>query len=485
MTRILVWNIEDFDLDKISGGDLTLNNFYQETTANMATGRVDYIMANIRQVTAPNGGGAALPDIIVVIEVSAKPEYQAFGANWHAALPNIGRLAAGLGGQGAERLLRRIRADTGNAHWMMVPPLMTGPKDAVAVYYDSSNYCFAGPLRWPGGNGPAREGGDVGGDYPPPFNDALPDTPIPRGLPNARTSEKRAAASTIFHAMDGTAFAWNDRARRPYLVVLGEVDYSQNPPVLRRKISLFAIHGPADASRDAYVRSLATVREIAEAPADNEVKILASDFNNNLLAVDFAVNPNYQPLHDLGYRLGLVPPPIAIPPPPADPSGYRGYFATTVKGLQPDNNGQANRLAQFWYNRPGNVTSRRSYNYYPGFGYFGTDAPQVGNNDAVYSLDNFFAWFGGAAGGPINNCTGLNGVVPPPYGTAVNPAGNPPQGHYVFPWQMTSVAFQNPPDVLPERTNQQNAPRKTALRQWNNLGHIRSTSDHMALVADF
>jgi hypothetical protein len=268
------------------------------------------------------------------------------------------------------------------------------------------------------------------------------------------------------------------------LVVLGEVDYSRNPPVLRRKISLFAIHGPADVTRDAYVRSLATVREIAEAPADNEVKILAGDFNNNLLAADFAINPNYQPLLDLGYRLGLVPPPIAVPPPPADPSGYRGYFATTVKALQLDNNGQANKRAQFWYNRPGNVTSRPSYNYYPGFGYFGTDAPQVGNIDAVYSLDNFFAWFGAAAGGPISNCTVLNGVVPPPYATVGQPAGNPPKGHYFFPWQMTNIAFQNPPDVLPERTNQQNTPRKTALRQWNNLGHIRATSDHMALVAD-
>ena len=183
MTRILVWNIEDFDLNRISGGDLTVNDFYQETTANVATGRFDYIMANIRQVSAPNGGGAALPDIIVVIEVSAKPEYDPFGTNWILALRNIGRLAAGLGGQGAERLFRRIRTDTGNAHWMMAPPLMTGPKDAVAVFYDSSNYCFAGPLRWPGGNGPAREGGDVGGDYPPPFKDALPDTPIPAGCP--------------------------------------------------------------------------------------------------------------------------------------------------------------------------------------------------------------------------------------------------------------------------------------------------------------
>ena len=78
----------------------------------------------------------------------------------------------------------------------------------------------------------------------------------------------------------------------------------------------------------------------------------------------------------------------------------------------------------------------------------------------------------------------LNGVVPPPYATVALPAGDPPQGHYVFPWQMTGVAFQNPPGVLPARTTQQIKPLKTALRQWNNLGHIRATSDHMALVAD-
>jgi hypothetical protein len=151
-------------------------------------------------------------------------------------------------------------------------------------------------------------------------------------------------------------------------------------------------------------------------------------------------------------------------------TGYRGYLATHVRPL--------NRVT-YWY--IGN-----NADYYPGYGVIGDGNSATKN----YSIDNILGKFGdnghGAPCGALQHVTVLNGVVPPPFNVVqAVPAPPPyvgPQGHYQWPLKMTNVEpYNNPPAQLQQPLN---PAVQASLRQWNNYGHIRCTSDHMAIVAD-
>lgn len=464
MTRILCWNIDNFDLLKIEN-PLSVNflapYFVSEAIASAA--RSAYILDNM-SFTDPGPNQLVRPDIIVVIEVSTEDTY--------VANPGVGQLATGSGGQGAYTLLERIRTATNNANWMLVPPLQTGPQEAVAIFYDSTAYCFAGPWRWPGGNGPSRAAG-APLNYPLPFRNGLPNTDIPATLPNAGMVEQLAAAATAFtyrvgHAQAGNPFPYANNLRVPYWVKLGQVDYSQNPPVVQRTFSLFVIHGPAgNALARTFLTNLADVEEIVAAPVVNEVKVVLGDFNLNL-TVDQANNlvqtPEYDGLIGAGYALALSSP--GQVPSGNNFTGYRGYLATHVRTLG---------NATYWY--IGNNSD-----FYPGFGYVGSDTATRN-----FSLDNVLVRFGddghGAPCGNLANTTILNGVVTTPFAAYV-PPNNAPAGYYQWPLQMATVAdYGNPPQRIPNPHGVADA-RAASFPQWNNFGHIRCTSDHMAVVVD-
>jgi len=466
MTRIMCWNIDNFNLLKIQNPQsMNLEVPYYVPEAVASTARENYIIGNFG-FTDPVPNQLVRPDIIVVIEVSTA---DTFGAN-----AGIGQLASGLGGQGAFQLLGRIRAVTGNASWMLVPPLQTGPQEAVAVYYDSSNYCFVGPWFWPGGNGPSRNAA-APADYPQPFRDGLPDTDIPAGLPNAGVSERKVAAATGFtyrvgHAQAGQPINYAANVRTPYWVKLAEVNYGQNPPVVGRTFSLFAIHGPAgNALALGYLTGLADVAEIVAAPAVNEVKVVLGDFNLNLTVEQapppvIVQAPAYAGLTAAGYTLAFSSP-GQVPSGNANFTGYRGYLATHVRTLG---------NATYWY--IGNNSD-----FYPGFGYVGSDTATRN-----YSLDNILVRFGldghGAPCGILANATVLNGVVSSPFAAYV-PPHNAPQGTYGWPLQMGTVADYNAPPQQIMGPNDPNDARRASFPQWDNFGHIRCTSDHMAIVA--
>jgi hypothetical protein len=461
VTCILCWNIENFELKTIETPSVADNAVYGVTEDAAAAGRLAYILTNLS--FTDDQGADVQPDIFIVIEILTTDDSSA----------SRGILAPGTGGDGAVRLLEKIRAKPGYDRWMLVPPLQTGPNEAVAVFYNSNNYWFTGPRRWPGGNGPCRDGGNPGAYPSPMYDGVLPDEAIPEGLPNENISEKFAAAAVDFqyrtgHARAGLPIDFNDE-KSPYLVTFAEKDLTKNPVGIKRTLSLFAIHGPnRDDTAKAYLENLANVADIFTDPVQDQVKVVLGDFNLNLLGDSPAYTQTdaYDPLiNDAHYTLGISRP---LTQPPPDYSGYRGYFATHLRSLA---------KATYYY------VSRNNSDFYPGYGYVGSNR----NAATQYSLDNILARFGNKADGRpcgiLKNVTVLNGIVASPFAVVADPAGEPPKGFFRFPLQMQNVPPLNdpPPQLQPPKKTDPNT--RTMFPQWDNFGHIRCTSDHMPIVA--
>jgi hypothetical protein len=138
-----------------------------------------------------------------------------------------------------------------------------------------------------------------------------------------------------------------------------------------------------------------------------------------------------------------------------------GYFATHMK---------KRRSGVFWsvIGTPSN---------YPGYGYIGSS-----DRDRLYSIDNVLvrAPAGGAQVSIVNSVMG-SPLTAYPWAGAGPPPPVPPVGAVPF---VTSFAL-GAPDWLPTQV----APAlgmgmATTFRGADNFGHIRSASDHLALVAD-
>jgi hypothetical protein len=203
---------------------------------------------------------------------------------------------------------------------------------------------------------------------------------------------------------------------------------------------------------------LNSVAQIADGPlAANEVRVVLGDFNVNLLNADLARtrNDNYEALAGNGYTLGINRPGGPL----NDWLDYLDYFATHIRRTG---------NASYW--------SKPQNQYYPGYGYTGTHIVQN-----FYSIDNILARYGAAAAGPMANVTILNGVVGSNYGVFAMPPGAPPIGTYNLPIGMGSLALFGAPEAIAPPYS---AGRQAAFRGWNNYGRIRSTSDHLAIVAD-
>ena len=441
MTRVLYWNIENFAFNKIAnpqtgkrqrGGGLV--------QADAAQNRRWYV----RQVL-----NAAAADIIVVVEVET-------------AYDGRGRLTRGAGGDGCIELLREIRAAYNN-QWMLVPPIQTGPRESVAVFYRSTRRYFAGPYVWPGGAaGVAAAPGAATGAYPALFNNRLPNRLVPAGaLQNAATNERRCAARVAFtyranHPTNANAAIDWGFSRAPYMVSFAETDGAVPPNVLRN-LTLFAIHAPAAyVFADTHLRLLADVAQIYAAPGGNEVRLVIGDFNINLLRGDLTEAGAYGPLQaTAGYTLALRP---ANPLPP-NLQGYQGYFATHIR----------RQFSAGCWSTQGNPV------YYPGYDYIGSDIVA-----GLYAIDNAFTRYGG--GGGAANFTILNAIARSPlqvggaYGAG--PPGTVPMPRLVDQPPPASPAY--PPAQGPQHT----PGLRAAFQGWAEYGYIRSTSDHLPLVID-
>ena len=455
MTRILYWNIENFALNKIRNTSFKRQKGASQSQATASIDRRDYILEHL---AITNAGVVARPDIVVVVEVET-------------VFTSVGRLASGAGEQGARVLLADIRNTTGNPNWMLVPPLQTGPTEAVGVFYDSTNLVFTGPWRWPGGIGPSFDPaanaapGTV--QYAAPYNTTLPNRVIPANATNAGQSERAVAARTRFTRRNGIPRAGQfinkqfERTRAPYMVRFAELN---GLGAVARELTLFAIHAPASTNlAGTYLQQLAGIAQIIDGLGANEARFVLGDFNVNLMRRDATRTraPAYAQLA-ANYTLGIDRP--GNPPNPID--GWLGYFATHVKDKT---------SATYWAVNPNTDEA----NFYPGYGYIGSSL--IGN---FFSIDNILSRYGVGvgAGGPMQNVSVINGIVGSNYNVILPPIpGTPPPGTYGLPIRMADAArFGAPAAQAPAF----GVGRQTSFRGWDNYGFIRSTSDHLAIVAD-
>lgn len=451
MTRVLYWNIESFGYNKIRPLSTKRDRNGAFIPDLDAADRLALILAHI---TAFN------PDIFVVVETASGPSH------------GPGSLISPTGGwQGCAELLLRIRNQTG-VPWNLVPPLVVGQAgraEGVAVFYKpvipagggvaAGKRLFTGPNAWsPAGNGisfnPHAAAPPAAGNYPLLQTQtcfSVPNRPIPpTALNPGNLNESRCAARVAFVDNFGAAINYGG-LREPYMVTFCET-VDGPPVVVQRNLTLFAIHSPPQyVAANAYLNALANVRDISAALGALETRIITGDFNVNLLSQNGNDPGRYGALTALGYGLQLQPP--ALAPPPAL-EAYTGYFATHLR---------SRNASIFWSTNAGAVP-------YPGYRYIGSS-----NSSSLYSIDNILVR-GGAAG----NFTIANSVVGVPL-NVINPApGGAPMGLVAM-----ASDFQAPPPAWvpapPAPAPAFAAGDRQRYRGWRNLGHIRSTSDHLAL----
>lgn len=159
-TKLVVWNIQRFGLNKINNSD---GADFGERFASIAQS-----LSNLYHILRI----ADTADILSVIEVQSSRSV-------------IGSLIGASGASGCLLLLRWLQLNY-NAAWRLIPPLkLVGLTDTgeaanytegVAVFYRSDRLSFTGPYVWPQNGAVAVPPGPTvtPGPYPAPWADALP-----------------------------------------------------------------------------------------------------------------------------------------------------------------------------------------------------------------------------------------------------------------------------------------------------------------------
>jgi hypothetical protein len=279
-------------------------------------------------------------------------------------------------------------------------------------------------------------------------------------LYNADQQENQCAARTKFRSVVAPPLDVNfDNLRQPYMATFTETD-NGDPPVLRRHVTIFAVHSPPQfALARQFLMDMADVNDVAAANAVNETKAIVGDFNVNLLRADGTMTTAYNPLIGGGGLAGGDYTLMLRPTAAAFVAGVTpGYFATHMK---------KRRSGVFW-----SVNGTPSN--YPGYGYVGSS-----NSDRLYSIDNVLvrAPAVGAQVSIINSVVG-SPLIAYPWAGAGPP---PPVGTVPF---VTSFDLGAPHWLPTQVAPALGAGMATTFRGTDNFGHIRSASDHLALVAD-
>jgi hypothetical protein len=460
MTKILVWNIENFGINKFSNPSGRRGAGVGGMTLQQAS--------HFRRNVFINVVNASNPDIIIVVEVSS-------GDTW----PNdLASLTGGMAG--CIDLLAALQGAL--PAWRLVPPMRIGQggkAESVGVFFRATstvagqviNRFFTGPNRWTGGYIGNSVNVGAGAAYPvaaggnPDINAMLvPAGTVARQIPagslyNGNVMEDRVAARTRFslwdQPTDGAVGGINYGVfREPYMVSFAEQNAATG---VIRNLTLFAVHSPAAVGNPAvFITYLANTYEIMRANVGTETRVVCGDFNVNLLD---AAGADAQVYNDMtGYQV-LLSPPIGPPPPNLD--WYRGYFATHIK------RSERTSASRFLWSDGVNASA------YPGYGYYGSKFVQN-----FFSVDNILVRPAPAA----PNTTVLNPVVGTPYTAGgVAPPVGVPAGTVAMAHSFTNVAPGWPatPNGAPYA-----AGLAANLRSWANYGYIRSTSDHFALHAE-
>ena len=473
MTRILYWNIENFSVNKFWQPNLKRRR--DGTRAGgpftqCSLNRLNYFFQVLDDALVLNNN--RVPEIVVIIELES-------------GVTGRGTLVTGNGPTATQSLVDEVRTWTGNNNWMVVPPLYTGPTEGVIVLYDSTNLIFTGPNRWPGGGPSAvplpRLAAPLvapASQYPASWNGYIRTGVLNRVIPGASlynsnyyenemaarvagfTSSAGASLVPLPGGMPalGAPMDGNLGPRTPYMVTFFRPAAGM---AAAENITLCSIRAPANnnAARN-YMTALACTQEISNAPVGNERKVVVGDFNFNLFTNAGVVPQRYQYFQQLGYGTEVAPVPLVGFVAPAPPLGYFEYFATHLAK-------QKNAVS--W-------SDAHTQRYYPGYGYV---------SDRYKCIDNIFV-----RGGALANTTVLNPVVGSPYN--VVPAPVPVwltpvmQGHFTIDCLCPCYNAPNPvPAWQAPRYGTNQAEIRQVFRGWNNFGRIRSTSDHLPIMAEF
>jgi len=463
MTKILVWNIQQFSDNKFFSTSRKRSEKHGQETDQQAALRRRQVLERVLLATEPH--------IFVVIEVST-------GENWPTTV--LGTTTGGF--HGCNRLLNYLRYQANPAiradDWRLVPLLTigTGGKtESMGVFYrgqlaGGGQRYFTGPNIWTGIESLSPEPARVPQEYPPhmqyfvvPLGENV--RTIPAGaLHNAGLHENLVAARVDHFLLSGA-----DRNlhgyREPYMVTFSETDAAGH---VTRDLTLFGIHSPPQkALAQAFINIVAQLDDVKSALGANETRVICGDFNLNLLDDEGNDAHRYQALTNHGYTVLLNPvgqqprPPV----PAADLERYKGYFATHIK---PPELTAASKF--LWSNTPADQS------YYPSYGYIGSD-PGFGVYD---SIDNILVRPHRPAPHDYQT-TILNPIVGSPFNKVNPPPGNAPEGSIAMNHSFINVAAGWPPAPTAPNYNVGTARNLTG---WANYGHIKSTSDHFALYAE-
>lgn len=471
MTRILYWNINNFSLGKI----------FDTSGAPQFNDSIDRLSHIVNQVMAPN-----IPDIFVIVEVYSRTR--------EVGLEGTVLGSGGRAGQATLLLLDVLRNVFGS-QWCLVPPLnlgQGGQREAVAVYYNSTNLQFAGPYifwpRWVGiGQGQPPNVNTIGAimDYPATWRNAMPNPTNPIGalqlnrqinLPiggGVNVPEYRFAGQWEYYTVPPAVppaipppYApnriffpgWSERS--PFHTQFVDLTAGAN----NRLVKLFAVH-TSPATAVAAVNNMATIPETLGV-AGSQVSVVLGDFNIDTF--NMAQNGAYGGL-DANYTMALDP---------RDGTGAVNIarHAYCLTHLLP--------TAQAWpFNNTG-VPTDPQHNLYPRYGYMGSSWPVLSDTGAI---DNVFTWYGGGAGavGPAANISVVNTIMGKPYNAIPAPAGVTAELVGGLGYGQTLAIPIPPPTAMPATLGGINPPVDTIFFQaWPNYGRIHSVSDHLALAID-
>jgi len=462
MTRILIWNINNFSRNKI----------FNDSTVQTLADSQDREAHIVNQVMGP-----ANPDIFVILEAYSRTR-------------EVGQTGTVISdswpvGFGLLLLLDQIRTVHGNT-WCLVPPLNVGEfgfREAVAVFYNAANLQFIGPYLYamqPNYLVLGRPRGLVANvaalrNYPSDWWDCLPSpiNPLP-ALQLNRTSTVTIAgmAQNVPEWQFAGQWSYTYNAAPLYF----PYNYNRSPfltsfvdltSASQRVINLFSIH-TSPGTAVAAVQNLALAPEIANCPGNN-VNVVAGDFNVDTF--DANNNAAYNGL-DANYEM-LLDPRDATNNINANRQPYCNTHVLPLNVATP-------------FNNTGGVTDPQ-HNVYPRYGYMGSMggyAFQTPVNSG--SIDNIFRWYGGGLGA-VNpsNITIANTIVGTPYNQVMPaPGGVTAELTGGLPYA-TSLA-----NAIPQPVGEPPPPAGTAavalanLQLWANYGRVRSTSDHLAVIAD-
>ena len=258
--NVMMWNIQQFGVNKF------LWNLFDPVQA-----RQTYITDTIQ---------AGDPDILVVIEVKT------------ATGGGVGSLVSDTsGGPAVRSLLYALRDWMPAKKWCLVPPLILGTggnREAIAVFFNSKKLDFAGPYQYDT-NFATPVGTNAAQNYPAPWDLALPNVAsnIPGYNQNQLAGKFEFASAAAPAVPLNFPNPWN---RDPFLT-----SFIDKTTIPNRPINLFSFHAPStEPDRYVALARLAAIQEIGAAIAAGEVRIIAGDFNVNVL--DPAQFPFYQHL---------------------------------------------------------------------------------------------------------------------------------------------------------------------------------------------